>query len=152
MSFFQSFRDSSHTKKLKGKRLSMWLKLFYRSQDNFFSQNCFIKFFYRVATTPIGQTRETLLKGKARYSWPPVLTCLDQLLFKMKIIFTFLTKQATLTRRSTVQSLLPQLVVFPGQTINRFWKCLKQSLKFFTPILSRDTYLRDTYLSDGCSE
>ncbi len=42
-----------------------------------------------------------------------VLTSLDQLLFTLKILFTFLTKQATIMRKSTVLSLSPQLV-FPG--------------------------------------
>ncbi len=42
-----------------------------------------------------------------------VLTSLDQLLFKLKILWTFFTKQATLMRRSSVLSLPPQLV-FPG--------------------------------------
>ncbi len=39
-----------------------------------------------------------------------VLTILDQLIFKLKVFFSFLTKQATLRRRSTVLSLPPQLV------------------------------------------
>jgi hypothetical protein len=43
---------------------------------------------------------------------PLALTYLDQLLFLLKILFTFLTKQATLMRRLTVLSLPPQLV-FP---------------------------------------
>jgi hypothetical protein len=34
-----------------------------------------------------------------------VLNCLDQLLFQLKILFTFVTKQAGLMRRSTVLSL-----------------------------------------------
>ena len=38
-----------------------------------------------------------------------VITCLDQLLFVLKILFTFLTNQATLMRRSTILSLHPQL-------------------------------------------
>jgi hypothetical protein len=42
-----------------------------------------------------------------------VLTSLDQFVFKLEIIFSFLTKQATLMRRPTVLSLPPQLV-FPG--------------------------------------
>ncbi len=41
-----------------------------------------------------------------------VLTSLDQLLFILKILFSFVTKQATLKRRSTVLSLPPYLV-FP---------------------------------------
>jgi hypothetical protein len=44
-----------------------------------------------------------------------VLTSLDQLIFKLKILFfLFFTKQATLMRRSTVLSLPPHLV-FPGK-------------------------------------
>jgi hypothetical protein len=42
-----------------------------------------------------------------------VLTSLDQLLFMLEILFAFVTKQAILIRRSTVLSLLVQLV-FPG--------------------------------------
>jgi hypothetical protein len=42
-----------------------------------------------------------------------VLTSLDQLLFILKILFMYLTKQATLSRRSTVLS-LPCQLVFPG--------------------------------------
>jgi hypothetical protein len=37
----------------------------------------------------------------------------DQLLFRLKIFFPFLTKQHTLMKRSTVLSLPPQLV-FPN--------------------------------------
>jgi hypothetical protein len=46
-----------------------------------------------------------------------VLTSLDTLLFTLKILFPFDTKQATLMRRSTVLSLLLQLV-FPGLTVS----------------------------------
>ncbi len=42
-----------------------------------------------------------------------VLTSLDQLLFKLKVFFFFLTKQASLIKRSTVLS-LPLQLVFPG--------------------------------------
>jgi len=49
-----------------------------------------------------------------------VLTSLDLLVFKLKIIFSFFTKQATLMRRSTVLSLPPQLV-FPGWGV-RHWE------------------------------
>jgi hypothetical protein len=41
-----------------------------------------------------------------------VQTFLDKLLFILKILFTFASKQATLMRKSTVLSLPPQLV-FP---------------------------------------
>ncbi len=41
-----------------------------------------------------------------------VLTSLDQLIFKLEILFSFLTKQSIFMRWSTVISLLPQLV-FP---------------------------------------
>jgi len=41
-----------------------------------------------------------------------ILASLDQLIFVLKVLFTFFTKQATLMRRSTVLSLPPQLV-FP---------------------------------------
>ncbi len=42
-----------------------------------------------------------------------VLTSIYQLLFILKIVLTFLTKQATLTRRSIVLS-FPLKLVFPG--------------------------------------
>ncbi len=42
----------------------------------------------------------------------PVLTRLIQLIFIMKMLFTFVTKQATLMRKSTVLS-LPLQLVFP---------------------------------------
>jgi hypothetical protein len=38
-----------------------------------------------------------------------VLTCLDQLLLLIKILYTFLTEQATLMRRTTVLSLPPSV-------------------------------------------
>jgi hypothetical protein len=44
-----------------------------------------------------------------------VLTSLGQLLLKMQALFSFFTKQATLTRRSTVLS-LPVQLVFPDET------------------------------------
>jgi hypothetical protein len=43
-----------------------------------------------------------------------VLSCLDKLIFILKILFTFVSEQATVMR-STVLSLPPQLV-FPGFT------------------------------------
>ncbi len=49
-----------------------------------------------------------------------VLTSLDKLLVKLKILFTFLTKDATLMRRSTVLILPPQLV-FPAVGIIGSW-------------------------------
>ena len=45
-----------------------------------------------------------------------VLTSLAQLIFILKILFSFFTKQATLVRRSTVLCLPPQLV-FPGAAL-----------------------------------
>jgi len=47
-----------------------------------------------------------------------VVTSLDQLLLIMKILFTFLTKQANLMRRSTV---FPQLL-FPAFCMNNYAK------------------------------
>jgi hypothetical protein len=65
--------------------------------------------------------REGLLNGKTQYSGPPCKTSLDQLLFKMKILFTFIQK-ATLMRFSIVLTLLPQLV-FLGLAINFAYFC-----------------------------
>jgi hypothetical protein len=42
-----------------------------------------------------------------------VLTSLDQLIFKLKILFTFIAKQGTLMWKLTVLR-LPRLAVFPG--------------------------------------
>jgi hypothetical protein len=44
-----------------------------------------------------------------------VLTSLDQLVFILKILFSYFSKHATLMRISAVLSLPPQLVI-PGQT------------------------------------
>jgi hypothetical protein len=52
-----------------------------------------------------GIDRVVLLKGKASVIDLLVLTTLYQLIFILKILFTFFTKQATLMRRSTVLSL-----------------------------------------------
>ncbi len=54
-----------------------------------------------------GIDRVVLLKGKASVIDLLVLTTLYLLIFKLKILFTFFTKQATLMRRSTVLSLPP---------------------------------------------
>jgi hypothetical protein len=43
-----------------------------------------------------------------------VLTSLDQLILKLKILFGFVTKQATLMRKSTVLS-IPLQLGFPGR-------------------------------------
>ncbi len=56
-----------------------------------------------------------------------VLTSLDQLFFKLKKIFTIVTKQAALTGRSTVLS-LPLQLVFPGHSIGRKLKRKKLML------------------------
>ncbi len=44
-----------------------------------------------------------------------VLTRLDQIVFKSKIVFSFFTKQATLIRRTTCAELSPQLL-FHGES------------------------------------
>ncbi len=61
-----------------------------------------------------------------------VLTYLDQLVFILKTSFSFFTKQASLRRRSTVLSLLPQLV-FPAP-IHFFicWLPLLKDLSYLT--------------------
>jgi hypothetical protein len=53
-----------------------------------------------------------------------VLTSLDQLIFVLKILFTLVSKQATLMRRSAVLS-LPLQLVFPGSGI---WIILEEEL------------------------
>ncbi len=61
-----------------------------------------------------GFDREPLPKGRISTVGLLVLTSIDQLIFILKIVFTFVTKQAILTRRSTELS-LPFQLVFPGQ-------------------------------------
>jgi hypothetical protein len=58
------------------------------------------------------QTREPLLKGKAKYSLPPCNSKFRSAPFLLKIVLVFFTKQRTLMRRSTVLSLPLQLVFF----------------------------------------
>ncbi len=50
-----------------------------------------------------------------------VLTSLNQLIFKLKKIFTFVAKQATLVRRSTVLTLPLQLLI-PDSIFKVFFK------------------------------
>jgi len=64
------------------------------------------------------KSRKSYRRGKLSTVDLLVLTSLVQLLFILKIFFTFFTKQVTLMRRSTVQSLPPQLV-FPGKILVR---------------------------------
>jgi hypothetical protein len=67
----------------------------------------------------IAQTRETLLKGKVQYSWPPYTTYFRSAAFDVANITYFFTKQASLMRRSTLLS-LPLQLVFPTQTSKTF--------------------------------
>ncbi len=60
--------------------------------------HCMQCFQNALAYFAIAISREPLLKRKAQYSRPIVLTSLDSLIFILKILFTFITKQATLTR------------------------------------------------------
>ncbi len=55
-------------------------------------------------------TKRSLVKHKI---WPLVLTSLDQLIFTLNILFTFVTKQTTSMRRSAVLS-LPLYLMFRG--------------------------------------
>jgi hypothetical protein len=57
--------------------------------------------------------REVLLKGNAQYGWPPCNNKFRSAPFYNENMIYFLTKQATLMRRSTVLS-LPTKLVFPG--------------------------------------
>jgi hypothetical protein len=52
-------------------------------------------------------TSEVLLKGRLNTGDLLVLASLDQFILKLKILVSFFTKQATLTKRSTVLILLP---------------------------------------------
>ncbi len=62
-------------------------------------------------------SREVLLKEKLSTTELLGLTTLAQLLFKLKILFSFFTKQATVMMRSIVLSLPPQLV-YPALSIS----------------------------------
>ncbi len=64
----------------------------------------------RYCSNIICSSREPLLKGKAHLLDLLVLTTLDQLFFKSKILIAFVTKQATLMSRSTLQRLPLHLV------------------------------------------
>jgi hypothetical protein len=60
-------------------------------------------------------TKEAILKGKGSTADLLVLTSLDVVLLKLKLLFTSVLKQATLMRRSNVLS-LPLQLVFCGAT------------------------------------
>jgi hypothetical protein len=68
-----------------------------------------IKNSYKVNVYP----GKSLQRGKLSTFELLVLNSLDKLLFELKILLPFFTKQATLMRRSTVLS-IPTLLVFPG--------------------------------------
>jgi hypothetical protein len=72
---------------------------------------------------------EPLLVGKLSTVDLLVLTSLDQVIFIFKILFTYVTKQTTLLRRSIVQSPLPLQLVFPGLVfLQPYW--LQSNLQF----------------------
>jgi hypothetical protein len=50
-----------------------------------------------------------LMKRKDKHSWPSCINSFRLAHFKLKILFTFVSKQVILTRRSTVLNLLRQL-------------------------------------------
>ncbi len=64
------------------------------------------------------QPGNTSLRGRSSTVHLLVLTGLDQLLLILKKLFTFVTKQVTLMRSSTVLSLSLHLV-FPAETIGQ---------------------------------
>jgi hypothetical protein len=64
-------------------------------------------------------TREPLLKGKTQYNWPPYTNKFRLAAFAIENIIYFLTKRATLMRRSAVLS-LPLKLVFSGSTQTTF--------------------------------
>jgi len=78
-------------------------------------------------------TKEAILKGKGSTADLLVLTSLDVVLLKLKLLFTSVLKQATLMRRSNVLSLPLQLVFcgatnFSGLTsLTIFYLCYKTS-------------------------
>ncbi len=65
-------------------------------------------------------SREPLLKGKARFGWPPCTNSFRSAGFILKILLTFFTKQAALVRRSTVLS-LSLLSVVPVLSLASFF-------------------------------
>ncbi len=62
------------------------------------------------------RTREVLLKGKGKYSWPPCTYEFRSAPFILKILVTIFTKQVASMRRSIVLS-LPPLLAFPGRIV-----------------------------------
>jgi hypothetical protein len=67
-----------------------------------------------------------------------VLTSLEELLFILKILLSFFTKQATLIRRSTVLSLLSQLI-FPEESF------LQQTLTLLSAIYILNILVQKTH-------
>ncbi len=67
----------------------------------------------QTSQTILGLHQGTLTEGKAQYGWPP---CANKLHFIMKILFTWVSKQVALMRRSSVLS-LPLQLVFPASTL-----------------------------------
>jgi hypothetical protein len=64
----------------------------------------------------VDKSKEGSLKGKGSVRFPPLYQLvLHQLLFALKILFTFFTKQGNLMRRSRVLC-LPLQLVFPDKS------------------------------------
>jgi hypothetical protein len=65
-----------------------------------------------------------------------VLACLDQLLFILKILFTFFTKQPTLKRRSPKQIVTP-IISIPLLNAKFKITAVNCTLKSFTAVIGR---------------
>jgi hypothetical protein len=85
---------------------NIWLKDIYPTFTKTFNPSLFFLF----CTKCFKRSGNPHWRGRLRTVDLDVLTCLDYLLFISKALFIFCIKQSTLTRRSTVLSLLFQLV------------------------------------------
>jgi len=74
------------------------------------------------------------------------LTSLDKLFFMLKILFNFVTKQATLMRRSTVLS-LPHQLVFPVWGYSEVSTCWVKHLHKRCSLLHRNIFLIESTTS-----
>ncbi len=91
-----------------------------QSYDTFSSSVSLYTNNLRVFANLSPQTGKPYWRGRINTANLLILTSLDQLLFLMTILFTYVTKQAALLRSSTVLS-LPVQLVFPVQSYDAFF-------------------------------
>jgi len=83
----------------------MWLL----SISTICSNNLIFDFWLNYPRSHAQLPRESLLKGKDLYSWPPCTNKFRSVIFILKLYFSFFTKHLILMRRSTVLNLPLQL-------------------------------------------